>query len=95
MAGPKCDIFEYIRDTVHIYDKMTETNKNLRYLFKDYEEKVVPVKECIRKVMAAQKKDVLPATIDLMTAAMEKDNAVHAMWFMSAAVDVCNEKQVV
>ena len=82
-----------IQESKEIAEKMDGVNKNLRYIFPDYEEQVKPVKDFIRKVMVAQGKDILPATIMIMEAALEKDNATHAMWFMSAAVDLINEKK--
>ena len=51
------------------------------------------MKDCIRLVMDEQQKDVLTATIDLMTAAAEKGNHVHALWFLSAAYDLLTEQQ--
>ena len=86
-------VMSELQESKEIADKMEQVNSNLRYIFSDYEEQVKPVKEFIRKVMTAKDKDILPATIMVMEAALEKDNATHAMWFMSAAVDLINEEK--
>ena len=80
-----------LQESKEIAEKMEEVNKNLRHIFPDYEEQAKPCKDFIRQEMEAQQKDILPATIMLMEAALEKDHATHAMWFMSAAVDMINE----
>lgn len=82
-----------LQESKELAEKMEKVNKNLRCLFEDYDKQVKPAKEFICKVMKVQELDILPATIRLMEAAVEKDNAVHAMWFMSAAVDLINEKK--
>lgn len=79
-------------DCVRIYDKMVSANRSLRSLFKDYDEKIQSVKDLICAVMEEHKKEILPATIILMQDAIEKNRPVHAVWFMSAAVDMINEK---
>ena len=82
-----------LQECKEMAEKMEKVNRNLRHIFDNYEEQVKPVKEFIRKVMEAQELEILPATIRLMEAAIEKDNAVNAMWFMSAAVDLINESK--
>lgn len=79
-------------DCVRIYDKMVSANRSLRSIFKDYDEKIKSVKDLICAVMEEHKKEILPATIILMQDAIEKNRPVHAVWFMSAAVDMINEK---
>lgn len=79
-------------DCVRIYDKMVSANRSLRSIFKDYDEKIRSVKDLICAVMEEHKKEILPATIILMQDAIEKNRPVHAVWFMSAAVDMINEK---
>ena len=80
-------------DALDIAYTMRKANRSLRGLFSDYEKKATEVKDCIRRVMDEQQKDVLPATIDLMTAAAEMGNQVHALWFLSAAYDLLTEQQ--
>lgn len=79
-------------DCVRINDKMVSANRSLRSIFKDYDEKIQSVKDLICAVMEEHKKEILPATIILMQDAIEKNRPVHAVWFMSAAVDMINEK---
>ena len=79
-------------DCVRINDKMVSANRSLRSIFKDYDEKIQSVKDLICAVMEEQQKEILPATIILMQYAIEKNRPVHAVWFMSAAVDMINEK---
>lgn len=81
-----------LADCVRIYDKMVSANRSLRSIFKDYDEKIQSVKDLICAVMEEHKKEILPATIILMQDAIEKNRPVHAVWFMSAAVEMINEK---
>lgn len=81
------------QESKEIAEKMQEAHDNLQRIFPDYQEQVKPVKDFISRVMKAQEKDILPATIMLMEEALNKDNAVHALWFMAAAVDMINEKK--
>ena len=83
------------QESKEIAEKLQKVHDVLQALFPDYQEQVKPVKVFISRVMEAQGKDILPATIMLMEEALEKNNAHHALWFMAAAVDMINEKKSV
>ena len=81
-------------EELQIANKMIEASESLRRLFPDtYDDTSKDVQDFIRKVMEAQGKDVLPATLMLMKAAQEKGNESHIHWFAAAACDmICGQQ---
>ncbi len=76
-------------EVLQIANGLMEASEVLRRLFPDtYDEKSRQVQAFIRKVMEAQQKDVLPATLLLMKAAQEKGRESDIFWFAAAAVDM-------
>ena len=74
---------------LQIANSLIEASEALRRLFPDtYDEKSREVQDCIRQVMEAQQKEVLPATLLLMEAAQKKGNEAHIHWFAAAACDM-------
>ena len=78
-----------MNQVLQIANGLMEASEALRRLFPDtYDEKSREVQGCIRQVMEAQQKDVLPATLMLMEAAREKGRETDIHWFAAAAVDM-------
>ncbi len=74
---------------LQIANSLIEASEALRQLFPDtYDEQSREVQECIRQVMDAQQKEVLPATLMLMEAASEKGREADIHWFAAAACDM-------
>lgn len=74
---------------LQIANSLIEASEVLRRLFPGtYDEQSREVQECIRQVMEAQQKDVLPATLLLMEAAREKGRENNIHWFAAAACDM-------
>ena len=76
-------------EMARIYDRMIESNEFLRRFHDDYEEKVRPARESIMRVMSAQKKGVMHAVRGLIATSVIHE---HAVWYMSAAMDLINNK---
>lgn len=78
---------------------LRDSNKSLRTLFPDYEERAEPCRNVIRDIMQETGKDVLPA----LTVALQRviDNnpddqwrvQVHPLWFTAAATDLLTEQK--
>lgn len=76
-------------EELQIANRLIEASEALRRLFPDtYDEQSREVQGCIRQVMEAKQKDVLPATLMLMEAAREKGRENHIHWFAAAACDM-------
>ena len=79
---------------LQLANSLIEQSEALRRLFPDtYDEKSKEVQEFIRKVMASQELDVLPAALKCMEAAQEKGNDSHIHWFAAAACDMIMGQQ--
>ncbi len=80
-------------DSLEIAHRLRENNRGFRFLFPDYDTKVVPVREIISNMMKENSMDVLPATLALMQAAADNGKETHILWFASAAVDIINDTE--
>ena len=79
---------------LQIANNLIEASETLRKLFTDtYDEKSKQVQDAIRQVMEAKGKDVLPATLLLMEAAMKDGHENHIHWFAAAACDMLMGQQ--
>ena len=85
-------------DAIRMAIMIEDANKHLRKLFPDYDEKVEPCREVLRREMYVLETDnVLKALTEVLKRVQDKyadsqTATTHTLWFCAAAVDVLKEK---
>ena len=78
---------------------LRDSNKSLRTIFPDYEERSEPCRNVIRDIMQETGKDVLPALTVALQRVVDRnpDNQqrvqIHSLWFTAAATDLLMEQK--
>lgn len=86
-------------DILDIAVLLRDSNKSLRHLYPDYEEKSEPCRDVLRRIMQDSGKGVLPALTYALQAVVDNNPSdthyiqIQSLWLTAAATDLLMEQE--